>query len=404
MDVEGFRDKIAVYHVALRNTSKKRMEVDGRDVSSDVYSVLEHMKEFSEKVRSGEWKGYTGKSITIIVNIGIGGSDLGPFMVTEALKPYAMRSLRLYYVSNIDGTHISEVLKLCDPETTLFLIASKTITNAETAKNWFLKSAKNKEHISKHFVALSTNEKEVSAFGIDVKNMFKFFDWVGGRYSIWSSIGLSVVLYIGFDHFWQFLEGAHAMDNHFLNTPIEHNIPIIGGLLSVWYSNFFGAQAHLVSPFESATNSQHSFFQLIHQGTRFIPADFIMAIESHNPIEENKHHLMLASNFFAQSEALMMGKTPGQVKAEGTCPELVPHKTFIGNRPTTSILLKKVTPKTLGALIGIIWNINSFDQFGVELGKVLAKKIHEELLSNEYSINHDASTRNLINIFKMESH
>ncbi|KAG4302242.1 hypothetical protein PCK1_001514 [Pneumocystis canis] len=472
MDVEGFRDKMfsgehinftenrAVYHVALRNTSKKRMEVDGRDVSSDVYSVLEHMKEFSEKVRSGEWKGYTGKSITIIVNIGIGGSDLGPFMVTEALKPYAMRSLRLYYVSNIDGTHISEVLKLCDPETTLFLIASKTfttletITNAETAKNWFLKSAKNKEHISKHFVALSTNEKEVSAFGIDVKNMFKFFDWVGGRYSIWSSIGLSVVLYIGFDHFWQFLEGAHAMDNHFLNTPIEHNIPIIGGLLSVWYSNFFGAQAHLVSPFdqylhmfpkylqqlsmesngkfitrtgkqvehttgtilfgESATNSQHSFFQLIHQGTRFIPADFIMAIESHNPIEENKHHLMLASNFFAQSEALMMGKTPGQVKAEGTCPELVPHKTFIGNRPTTSILLKKVTPKTLGALIvyyehltfteGIIWNINSFDQFGVELGKVLAKKIHEELLSNEYSINHDASTRNLINIFKMESH
>ncbi|KAG5518831.1 hypothetical protein PMAC_002361 [Pneumocystis sp. 'macacae'] len=473
VDIEGLRDKMfsgehvnitenrSVYHVALRNTSKKRMEVDGRDVSIDVYSVLQHMREFSEKVRSGEWKGYTGKCIKTIINIGIGGSDLGPYMVTEALKPYALRSLQLYYVSNIDGSHISEILRLCDPETTLFLIASKTfttletITNAQTAKKWFLKSSKNKEHISKHFVALSTNEKEVTAFGIDPKNMFQFFDWVGGRYSVWSAIGLSVILYIGFDNFWQFLEGAHAMDNHFLETPLENNIPVIAGLLSVWYSNFFGAQTRLVCPFdqylhmlpkylqqlfmesngksvtrtgekvdyttgtilfgEPATNSQHSFFQLIHQGTRLIPADFIMAINSHNPIEENKHQLfeMLASNFFAQSEALMTGKTFREVEADGICSKLVPHKIFPGNRPTTSILFEKITPKTLGALIayyehlvfteGAIWNINSFDQFGVELGKVLAKKIYQELLTNEYSTNHDASTRNLINIFKMRS-
>ncbi|CCJ28758.1 unnamed protein product [Pneumocystis jirovecii] len=455
----NFTENRSVYHVALRNTSRKRMEVDGKDVSIDVYSVLQHMREFSEKVRSGEWKGYTGKYIKTIINIGIGGSDLGPYMVTEALKPYSLRSLQLYYVSNIDGTHISEILRLCDPETTLFLIASKTfttletITNAETAKKWFLDSSKNKEHISKHFVALSTNEKEVIAFGIDPKNMFEFFDWVGGRYSIWSAIGLSVVLYIGFDNFWQFLEGAHAMDNHFLETPLENNIPIIGGLLSVWYSNFFGAQTRLVCPFdqylhmlpkylqqlfmesngksvthtgekvdyttgtilfgEPATNSQHSFFQLLHQGTRLIPADFIMAINSHNPIEENKHQLMLASNFFAQSEALMIGKTFKEVEADGTCSRLVPHKIFPGNRPTTSILLEKITPKTLGALIvyyehlvfteGAIWNINSFDQFGVELGKILAKEIYQELLTNEYSTSNNASTRNLINIFKMRS-
>ncbi|EMR08146.1 hypothetical protein PNEG_03583 [Pneumocystis murina B123] len=470
-NVEGLRDRMfsgdhvnftenrSVYHIALRNTSKKKMEIDGKDVSSDVYSVLERMQEFSEKVRSGEWKGYTGKSIKTIVNIGIGGSDLGPSMVTEALKPYALRNLQVYYVSNIDGTHISEALRLCDPETTLFLIASKTFTtletiaNAETAKKWFLKTSRSEEHISKHFVALSTNVKEVTAFGIDSKNMFEFFDWVGGRYSVWSSIGLSVILYIGFDNFWQFLEGAHAMDNHFSDTPIEDNIPIIGGLLSVWYSNFFGAQTRLVSPFdqylqmfprylqqlsmesngksidrtgkqvqystgvilfgEPATNSQHSFFQLVHQGTILIPADFIMAIESHNSIEENKHQLLLASNFFAQSEALMLGKTSSQVEENETNLELIPHKTFTGNRPTTSILLKKVTPRTLGALIvyyehltfieGAIWNINSFDQFGVELGKALAKNIYQELLSNEYVTNHDASTRNLINIFKMKS-
>ncbi|KAG4304368.1 hypothetical protein PORY_002078 [Pneumocystis oryctolagi] len=470
-DVEGLRDRMfsgehinftenrAVYHVALRNISRRKMEIDGRNVFSDVYSVLQRMKEFSEKVRSGEWKGYTGKSIKTIVNIGIGGSDLGPVMVTEALKPYALRRFQIHYVSNIDGTHISEVLRLCDPETTLFLIASKTfttletITNAETARNWFLKSSKDEKHISKHFVALSANEEKVAAFGIDPKNMFEFFDWVGGRYSVWSSIGLSVILYVGFDNFWQFLEGAHAMDNHFLETPIENNIPIIGGLLSVWYSNFFGAQTRLISPFdqylhmlprylqqlsmesngksttftgekvsyttgpilfgEPATNCQHSFFQLVHQGTKLIPADFIMAIESHNPIEENKHQLMLASNFFAQSEALMIGKTSNEVEIDETCPELVPHKIFPGNRPTTSILLKKVTPWTLGVLIayyehltfteGAIWNINSFDQFGVELGKSLAKKIYQELLNSECSTDHDASTRNLINIFKAKS-
>ncbi|KTW26206.1 hypothetical protein T552_03097 [Pneumocystis carinii B80] len=470
-DIEGHRNKMfsgehvnftedrSAYHMALRNTSGKKMEVDGKDVSKDVSSVLERMRVFSEKVRSGEWKGYTGKSIKTIVNIGIGGSDLGPSMVTEALKPYALRSLQVYYVSNIDGTHISEVLRLCDPERTLFLIASKTfttletITNAETAKKWFLKTSGSEEHVSKHFIALSTNVKEVTAFGIDAENMFEFFDWVGGRYSVWSSIGLSVILYIGFDNFWQFLEGAHVMDNHFFETPIEDNIPMIGGLLSVWYSNFFGAQTHLVCPFdqylqmfprylqqlsmesngksidrtgkqvqystgvilfgEPATNSQHSFFQLVHQGTILIPADFIMAIESHNSIEENKHQLLLASNFFAQSEALMLGKTSSQVEANETNLKLVPYKTFTGNRPTTSILLKKVTPRTLGALIvyyehltfteGIIWNINSFDQFGVELGKVLSKSIYQELLSDEYVTSHDASTRNLINVFKTKS-
>ncbi|KAI9821190.1 MAG: glucose-6-phosphate isomerase [Pycnora praestabilis] len=455
----NFTEKRAVYHVALRNVTNKPMQVDGKSVVEDVNEVLEHMKEFSEQVRSGEWKGYTGKKINTIVNIGIGGSDLGPVMVTEALKAYGDRSLKLHFVSNIDGTHIAEALRDSDPETTLFLVASKTFTtaetttNANTAKHWFLKTAEDESHIAKHFVALSTNEEEVTTFGIDKKNMFGFASWVGGRYSVWSAIGLSVALYIGFDNFHEFLAGAHAMDKHFKETPLEENIPVLGGLLSVWYSDFFGAQTHLVSPFdqylhrfpaylqqlsmesngkaitrsgdyvkyttgailfgEPATNAQHSFYQLLHQGTKLIPTDFILAAESHNPIEGGRHQKMLASNFLAQAEALMVGKTPEEVKAEGASDELVPHKTFLGNRPTTSILAQKITPGTLGALIayyehltfteGAVWNINSFDQWGVELGKSLAKKIQAELEKPGESTGHDASTSGLLNAFKKKA-
>ncbi|KAL2012807.1 hypothetical protein VTN00DRAFT_332 [Thermoascus crustaceus] len=455
----NFTENRAVYHVALRNVSNQPMQVDGQDVMKGVNTVLEHMKEFTEQVRSGEWKGYTGKKIKTIINIGIGGSDLGPVMVTEALKPYADRSLTVHFVSNIDGTHIAEALKESDPETTLFLVASKTfttaetITNANTAKKWFLEHAKDEAHIAKHFVALSTNEAEVTKFGIDKKNMFEFESWVGGRYSVWSAIGLSVALYIGYDNFHEFLAGAHAMDKHFRETPLEQNIPVIGGLLNVWYSDFFGAQTHLVAPFdqylhrfpaylqqlsmesngkaitrsgdyvkyttgavlfgEPATNAQHSFFQLLHQGTKLIPSDFIMAAESHNPVEGGKHQRMLASNFLAQSEALMIGKTPEQVKTEGTPDHLVPHKTFLGNRPTTSILAQKITPGTLGALIayyehvtfteGAVWNINSFDQWGVELGKVLAKKIQKELETPGAGGDHDASTSGLLLAFKKKA-
>ncbi|KAF2261523.1 Phosphoglucose isomerase [Lojkania enalia] len=454
----NFTENRAVYHVALRNVSNQPMQVDGQSVVEEVNSVLDHMKEFTEQVRSGEWKGYTGKKINTIINVGIGGSDLGPVMVSEALKPYGDRDLKLHFVSNIDGTHIAEALKDSDPETTLFLIASKTFTtaetttNANTAKKWFLEKA-SQEDIAKHFVALSTNEAEVTKFGIDKKNMFGFSDWVGGRYSVWSAIGLSVALYIGFENFHQFLAGAHAMDKHFKETPLEKNIPVIGGLLSVWYSDFFGAQTHLVSPFdqylhrfpaylqqlsmesngkaitrsgdyvkyttgpilfgEPATNAQHSFYQLLHQGTKLIPTDFIMAAQSHNPVENNKHQKMLASNFFAQAEALMVGKTPEEVKAEGAPESLVSHKTFLGNRPTTSILAEKITPATLGALIvyyehltfteGAVWNINSFDQWGVELGKVLAKKILTELDEPGESTKHDASTSGLINAFKKKA-
>jgi len=454
----NFTENRAVYHVALRNTSNQKMQVNGESVVEGVNEVLAHMKQFSEQVRSGKWKGYTNKKIDTIINIGIGGSDLGPVMVSEALKAYSQRNLKIHFVSNIDGTHIAEALKDSNPETTLFLIASKTfttaetVTNANTAKAWFLKSAKEKD-IAKHFVALSTNVEEVTKFGIDKKNMFGFSDWVGGRYSVWSAIGLSVALYIGFDNFQQLLAGAHAMDKHFKETPLEQNIPVIGGLLSVWYSDFFGAQTHLVSPFdqymhrfpaylqqlsmesngkaitrsgdyvkyttgpilfgEPATNAQHSFYQLLHQGTKLIPTDFILAAQSHNPVENNTHQKMLASNFFAQSEALMVGKTPDEVKAEGAPNNLISHKTFLGNRPTTSILADKITPATLGALIvyyehltfteGAIWNINSFDQWGVELGKSLAKKIQAELDDKKESTLHDASTNGLINAFKKKA-
>lgn len=456
-DKINFTEDRAVFHPALRNRANVAMDVDDKNVAPEVDAVLQHMKEFSELVRSGEWKGYTGKEITDIVNIGIGGSDLGPVMVTEALKPYAKKGLRAHFVSNIDGTSIAEeVIKALNPETTLFLIASKTFTTAETitnatsAKQWFLETAKDAKHVAKHFVALSTNKEKVVEFGIDEANMFPFDSWVGGRYSVWSSIGLSVAIYIGYDNFNDFLKGGEAVDKHFKETPAEKNIPLLAGLLSVWYNNFFNAQTHLIAPFdqylhrfpaylqqlsmesngkgvtrsneyvkystgpvlfgEPATNAQHSFFQLVHQGTKLIPADFILAAQSHNPIDQNLHQRMLASNFFAQSEALMVGKNQEQVEAEGTAAELVPHKIFLGNRPTTSILTQLITPATLGALIahyewvtfteGAVWNINSFDQWGVELGKALAKKIQPELDNSGDIESHDGSTNGLINQYK----
>ncbi|OAR02439.1 hypothetical protein LLEC1_06426 [Akanthomyces lecanii] len=462
-DKVNFTENRAVFHPALRNVSGWEMKVDGEDVMDvpgGVNDVLKHMKEFSEQIRSGEWTGFTGKKLTTIINIGIGGSDLGPVMVTEALKHYGAKDMTLHFVSNIDGTHITEALANSDPETTLFLIASKTFTtaetttNANTAKSWFLEKTDNKGEIAKHFVALSTNEAEVTKFGIDSKNMFGFESWVGGRYSVWSAIGLSVALYIGYDNFHKFLSGAHAMDKHFKETPLKENIPLLGGLLSVWYSDFFQAQTHLVAPFdqylhrfpaylqqlsmesngksissdgsavkyttgpivfgEPCTNAQHSFFQLVHQGTKLIPTDFILAAQSHNPVSHNLHQKMLASNYLAQAEALMVGKTDEEVQAEGTTGDLVPHKRFLGNRPTTSILVGgSIGPAELGALIvyyehltfteGAIWDINSFDQWGVELGKVLAKKILKEIDESGNGENHDASTGGLLSAFKKYS-
>jgi len=452
----------AVLHIALRNRSNRPILVDGKDVMPDVNRVLKQMREFSEAVRSGAWKGYSGKSITDVVNIGIGGSDLGPVMVTEALKPYGLEGLNVHFVSNIDGTHIAETTKHLNPETTLFIVASKTfttqetITNAETARAWFLKAANDEAAVAKHFVALSTNAKEVAKFGIDTKNMFEFWDWVGGRYSLWSAIGLPIMVFIGPDNFEALLDGAHAMDEHFRRAPIEQNIPAILGLLGVWYNNFFDAQTHAILPYdqylhrfpayfqqgdmesngkgvtreglaadcstgpviwgEPGTNGQHAFYQLIHQGTKLVPGDFIAPIESHNPIGE--HHPILLSNFFAQTEALMKGKAEAEVRAElvalGVTGEalekLLPHKVFTGNRPTNSILVKKITPRTLGSLIamyehkiftqGIVWNINSFDQWGVELGKQLAKAILPELAGAEPVTSHDSSTNGLINYYK----
>ncbi|KAL1847544.1 glucose-6-phosphate isomerase [Diaporthe australafricana] len=466
-DKINFTEDRAVYHAALRNVGLEGkpwdLKVDGVDVmgtKGGVNDVLAHMKEFSEQVRSGEWKGFTGKKLTTIVNVGIGGSDLGPVMVTEALKHYGARDQTLHFVSNIDGTHVAEALVNADPETTLFLIASKTFTtaetttNANTAKSWFLEKTGGKGDIAKHFVALSTNESEVTKFGIDSKNMFGFESWVGGRYSVWSAIGLSVVLYIGYDNFEKFLAGAHEMDKHFRSASLKDNIPALGGLLSVWYSDFYNAQTHLVAPFdqylhrfpaylqqlsmesngktttsdgtsakyttgpilfgEPCTNAQHSFFQLVHQGTKLIPTDFILAAKSHNPVSENLHQKMLASNYLAQAEALMVGKTVDQVKAEGTGDDLAPHKVFLGNRPTTSVLVGgHIGPAELGALIvyyehltfteGAVWDINSFDQWGVELGKVLAKKILKELDEEGNGSGHDASTGGLIGAFKKYS-
>lgn len=452
----------AVLHTALRNRSNSPVFVDGKDVMPDVNRVLAQMESFSESVRSGEWKGYSGKKIKDIVNIGIGGSDLGPVMVTEALKPYAKKGLNVHFVSNVDGTHIAETLKKVNPETTLFMIASKTFTTQETmanagaAKEWFLKSGAEEWDVKKHFVALSTNESGVSAFGIDTKNMFEFWDWVGGRYSLWSAIGLSIACNIGFKNYVQLLEGAHAMDNHFKSTSLAKNIPVVLGLLGIWYNNFYGAESHAILPYdqymhrfaayfqqgdmesngkyidrsgkavqyqtgpiiwgEPGTNGQHAFYQLIHQGTKLIPCDFIAPANTHNPVGDQ--HRMLLANYFAQTEALMNGKDEAQVeeelKASGLSAEeiafLKPFKVFEGNKPTNSILVKKLTPKVLGSLLamyehkifvqGVLWNIFSFDQWGVELGKQLAKNIYPELQDDAEVNSHDASTNGLINAFK----
>ncbi|WP_456450551.1 glucose-6-phosphate isomerase [Hydrogenimonas sp.] len=473
-DVEGAREAMfrgekinrtenrAVLHTALRNRANTPVFVDGEDVMPKINAVLEKMEAFCERVHSGAWRGYTGKRITDIVNIGIGGSDLGPVMVTEALRHYKVEGIEPHFVSNVDGTHIAETLKKLNPETTLFLIASKTfttqetMTNAHTARAWFLERAKDESAIEKHFVAMSTNAEAVKAFGIDTAHMFEFWDWVGGRYSLWSAIGLSIALTIGFKRFEELLDGAFAMDRHFRHTPLEDNLPVILAMLGVWYNNFYGAESHALLPYdqymhrfpaymqqgdmesngkyvdrngnpvhyqtgpiiwgEPGTNGQHAFYQLIHQGTKLIPCDFIAPSRSLNPIGD--HHLKLLSNFFAQTEALAFGKSRDEVEKEfleagkslEEVKDLVPHKIFEGNRPTNSILLKKVTPYSLGALIamyehkifvqGVVWNVYSFDQWGVELGKQLAKRILPELASDDRVQSHDSSTNGLINTYK----
>jgi glucose-6-phosphate isomerase len=452
----------AVLHIALRNRSNRPIFVDGQDVMPAVNAVLDKMRSFSSAVRSGAWRGYTGRPITDIVNIGIGGSDLGPKMVCEALKPYGKPGLRVHFVSNVDSTDLVETLKVVDPETVLFLVASKTFTtqetmaNAHSARDWFLQTAKNEAAVAKHFVAQSTNAKEVARFGIDTANMFEFWDWVGGRYSLWSAVGLSIALYLGMDHFEALLSGAHRVDEHFCTAPFEENVPVVMGLLGIWYNNFFGAQSHAILPYDQylvhfsayfqqgdmesngksvtregvridyqtgpiiwgqpGTNGQHAFYQLIHQGTKLIPCDFLAAAQSQNPLGE--HHTLLLSNYLAQTEALMKGRTPAEARAEltaaGYCgaelETLVAAKTFPGNRPTNSFLYPRLTPETLGSLIalyehkiftqGAIWDVNSFDQWGVELGKQLAKAILPELYGEEQVESHDSSTNGLINHYK----
>lgn len=452
----------AVLHTALRNRSNTPVYVDGKDVMPEVNAVLAKMSAFCDRVISGEWKGYTGKAITDVVNIGIGGSDLGPYMVTEALRPYK-NHLNMHFVSNVDGTHIVETLKKVNPETTLFLVASKTfttqetMTNANSARDWLLAAAKDSNAVAKHFAALSTNGKAVAEFGIDTNNMFEFWDWVGGRYSLWSAIGLSIALSIGFDNFEALLSGAHEMDKHFRTAPLEKNIPATLALVGLWNTNFLGAQTEAILPYdqylhrfaayfqqgnmesngkyvdrngdvirdyqtgpiiwgEPGTNGQHAFYQLIHQGTMLIPCDFIAPAQSHNPLGD--HHSKLLSNFFAQTEALAFGKTKEEVEAEfvkagkslDEVKDIVPFKVFTGNKPTNSILVQKMTPFVLGALIamyehkifaqGVIFNIFSFDQWGVELGKQLANRILPELAGKENVSSHDSSTNGLINQFK----
>jgi glucose-6-phosphate isomerase len=452
----------SVLHTALRNFSGRPVYTEGKDIMPQIKAVLQQMKTFADKVHSGEWKGYTGKKIKYIVNIGIGGSDLGPLMVTEALQPYWVEGIQPYFVSNVDATHIAETLKKVTPDETLFLIASKTfttqetMTNAQTAREWFLKTAGDEAHIAKHFAALSTNEKDVVKFGIAKENMFQFWDWVGGRYSLWSAIGLSIAVTIGYENFEELLKGAHTADDHFQVTGLENNIPVLMALISLWYVNFFNSQTEAILPYdqylhrfaayfqqgnmesngksvdrngeeveyatgpiiwgEPGTNGQHAFYQLIHQGTLLIPCDFIATAQSQNPI--GNHHQILLSNFFAQTEALMNGKDEEEVEAEleksGKTTEeiarLTPFKIFSGNMPTNSILIKKLTPYTLGQLIalyehkiftqGVIWNIFSFDQWGVELGKQLANKILPELAGDENVDSHDSSTNGLINAYK----
>ncbi|KAF6077614.1 glucose-6-phosphate isomerase [Phyllostomus discolor] len=426
----NFTENRAVLHVALRNRSNTPTLVDGKDVMPEVNRVLEKMKSFCQRVRSGDWKGYSGKSITDVINIGIGGSDLGPLMVTEALKPYSSGGPRVWFVSNIDGTHIAKTLANLNPGSSLFIIASKTfttqetITNAETAKDWLLQSAKDPSAVAKHFVALSTNTPKVKEFGIDPQNMFEFWDWVGGRYSLWSAIGLSIALHVGFDNFQQLLSGAHWMDQHFRTTPLEKNAPVLLALLGIWYITKSGARVdHQTGPIvwgEPGTNGQHAFYQLIHQGTKMIPCDFLIPVQTQHPIRKGLHHKILLANFLAQTEALMKGKSTEEARKElqaaGKSPEdlekLLPHKVFQGNRPTNSIVFTKLTPFILGALIamyehkifvqGIIWDINSFDQWGVELGKQLAKKIEPELDGSSTVTSHDSSTNGLINFIKHE--
>ena len=455
-------EKRAVLHTALRNFSNTPVDYEGNDIMPEVKKVLRKMKDFCHTIHSGEWKGYSGKKIRYIVNIGIGGSDLGPYMVTEALKPYWMEDIQTYFVSNVDGTHIAETLGKLNPEETLFLVASKTfttqetMTNAFTAREWFLQSAKDEKHIAKHFAALSTNEKEVVQFGIDKENMFEFWDWVGGRYSLWSAIGLSIALTIGYNHFEDLLRGANNADVHFQNEPFEKNIPVLMALISTWYINFFSVQTEAILPYdqymhrfaayfqqgnmesngksvdrngeqvtystgpviwgEPGTNGQHAFYQLLHQGTVIVPSDFIAPAISHNLIGD--HHVKLLSNFFAQTEALMNGKNIMEVreellkagKNEAEIKQLLPFKVFAGNRPTNTFLVKIINPFTLGKLIayyehkifvqGVIWNIFSFDQWGVELGKQLANNILPELQHDKLVTNHDSSTNGLINSFK----
>ncbi len=452
----------AVLHTALRNLSGEPVYTEGEDVMPAVRKVLKQIKNFCNRVHEGRWRGYTGKRIKYIVNIGIGGSDLGPLMVTEALKSYWLEDIQAYFVSNIDGTHIAETLKKVKPERTLFLIASKTfttqetMTNAYTAREWFLEHAIDEKHVAKHFVALSTNETEVVKFGINKKNMFQFWDWVGGRYSLWSAIGLSIALTIGYKNFEELLAGAYEADQHFRKTPFEKNIPVLMAVIGLWYTNFFGAQSETILPYdqymhrfaayfqqgnmesngksidrngeeteystgpviwgEPGTNGQHAFYQLIHQGTLLIPCDFIAPAQSHNPIGD--HHQKLMSNFFAQTEALMNGKTEEEAERElektglgnEAIAKLLPFKVFSGNKPTNSILIKKITPFSLGQLVafyehkifvqGAIWNIFSFDQWGVELGKQLANKILPELKDDQQISSHDTSTNGLINIYK----
>src|SRR5690625_4214665 len=456
--INGTEDR-AVLHTALRNVSGELVYDQGEDVMPEVNAVLDKMKSFSERVHNGEWRGFSGKKIKNIVNIGIGGSDLGPVMVTEALKSYWKEDMQPYFVSNVDGTHMVETLKKVNPEATLFLMASKTfatqetMTNAHTTRKWLLEQGAEEDDIKKHFVALSTNREEVENFGIDPDNMFEFWDWVGGRYSLWSAIGLSIVLSIGYDNFHELLSGAHAVDQHFRNTEFEQNIPVIMALIGIWYRNFFGSETEAILPYDQymhrfaayfqqgnmerngkhvdrngevveyqtgpivwgagSSNGQHAFYQLIHQGTPLIPCDFIAPAKSHNPIGD--HHQKLISNFFAQTEALMNGKTADEVRAELSDSDLsaealdalVPYKMFTGNKPTNSFLVKEITPYSLGSLIafyehkifvqGIIWNIYSFDQWGVELGKQLAKNILPELEDDKEVTSHDISTNGLIN-------
>jgi len=458
----NFTEDRAVLHMALRNRDNTPIQVDGKDVMPEVNRVLNQMRHFCIKLHTGIWKGYTGKRITDVVNIGIGGSDLGPQMVTEALKPYARGDIEVHFVSNVDGTHVAEQIKKLDPETTLFIVSSKTfttqetLTNAHTARRWLVENLRDETAVAKHFVAVSTNAKEVSAFGIDTNNMFEFWDWVGGRYSLWSAIGLSIALYLGMDNFEELLAGAYDMDRHFLEAPLEQNLPVIMGVLGVWYSSFYGAETHAILPYdqylhrftaylqqadmesngkrvdrdgnvvgyqtgpiiwgESGTNGQHAFYQLIHQGTHLIPIDFMAPVETHNPLGD--HHPILLANFFAQSKALMLGRNEDesreQLLAAGCKGEdlerLLPHTIFTGNKPSNSILFCKLNPHTLGSLIalyehkifvqGVIWRVNSFDQWGVELGKILAKTILPKLDSDKPISEHDSSTNGLINYYK----